>query len=92
MSTVLRAIEFLTVCAWLRRFRKSHLVFAPEHAASYYDSATSKFNPISPDKFDPLTEWMWREGVPLTLSNWLKVAHWKRVRLPDLDAESIPSL
>lgn len=47
---------------------------------------------ISPHKFDAITEWMLRQGIPITLRNWLKLAYWRCVRLSDLGPEEIAEI
>ena len=51
-----------------------------------------KVQPISPRKFDATTEFMLREGIPITLRNWLELNYWRRVKLSELDAEAIAEI
>jgi hypothetical protein len=51
-----------------------------------------KVVPISPRKFDAITEFMLREGIPLTLKNYLDLAYFRPVRLRDLDAEALAAV
>jgi hypothetical protein len=48
--------------------------------------------PITKHKFDAVTEWLLKEGVPITLRNWLEVSYWERVRLCDLGPEQIAEI
>lgn len=51
-----------------------------------------KVVPISNRKFDAITEFMLREGIPLTLRNYLDLAYWRRVRLSELGPEEIAEI
>jgi hypothetical protein len=47
---------------------------------------------ITTDKLDPVSQWLVKNNFPLTLANWLEINYWRKVKLSELDADSLAEI